>query len=325
MSGKRDYYDVLDVPRSASEEEIRAAHRKLARKYHPDINKAEDASERFSEVQEAYDVLSDQEKRSKYDRYGHAGLGAGMGGHPGGGGGGRRASGGWNNVDPDTFEDIFGEAFGGRRRGASGFGDFNDAFGVGGGGRQRPTKGQDVEHELDIGFAVAAFGGTERLRMNDQNGEVTTIDVKIPAGAGDGSKLRVRGKGGQGVAGGADGDLILKLKVGAHPWFRRDGLDLSITIPVSISEASLGTSVKVPLMKGTATLKVPAGMRSGGRLRLKGKGIEDAKGTCGDLHAVIDIVAPTELSDEDREALADIGTRLPDPRADVAWAAEVKD
>ena len=320
MAGKRDYYDVLGVSRSASEDEIRSAHRKLARKLHPDINKEADAAERFSEVQEAYDVLSDAEKRQQYDQFGHAGLGGGGGPGPAGGGGG------WSNVDPESFEDIFGEVFGGRRRGgSSGFGDFGETFGVGAGARARPVKGQDVEHELDVGFAAAAFGGTERLRMSDASGEPQTIDVKIPAGTADGSKLRVRDKGMPGRNGGPAGDLILKIKVGAHPWFKRDGLDLSLTVPISITEAALGGSVKVPLLKGTATLKIPPGMRSGGRLRLKGKGIENASGKSGDLHAVIEIVAPGELQEADREALAEIGSRLPNPRADVPWAAEVAD
>ena len=320
MSGKRDYYEVLGVPRSASEDEIRSAHRKLARKLHPDINKEADAAERFSEVQEAYDVLSDADKRRQYDQFGHAGMGGSGGPTPGGGGGG------WNNVDPESFEDIFGEVFGGRRRGGSaGFGDFGETFGVGAGARSRPVKGQDVEHELEVGFAVAAFGGTERLRMNDASGEPQTIDVKIPAGTSSGSKLRVRDKGMPGQNGGATGDLILKIKVGAHPWFRRDGLDLSLTVPVSITEAALGGTVKVPLLKGTASLKIPPGMRSGGRLRLKGKGIKNAKGDVGDLHAVIEIVAPAELEEADQALLAEIGSRLPDPRADVPWAADVAD
>ncbi|MCH2160445.1 MAG: DnaJ domain-containing protein [Phycisphaerales bacterium] len=320
MAGKRDYYDVLGVSRSASEDEIRSAHRKLARKLHPDINKEADAAERFSEVQEAYDVLSDSEKRQKYDQFGHAGLGGGGAS----GGGGPTPSGGWSNVDPDSFEDIFGEVFGGRRRGGTaGFGDFGDTFGVGAGARTRPVKGRDVEHELDVGFAVAAFGGTERLRMSDASGEAQSIDVKIPAGTASGSKLRVRDKGMPGSNGGPAGDLILKIKVGAHPWFKRDGLDLSVTVPISITEAALGASVQVPLLKGSAALKIPPGMRSGGRLRLKGKGIDNTQGKTGDLHAVIEIVAPSELQEGDQEALTEIGSRLPNPRADVPWAADV--
>lgn len=322
MSNKRDYYDVLEVSSSANAEEIRAAHRRLARKYHPDMNKEEDASSRFAEIQEAYDVLNDKDKRAQYDQYGHAGVGGNAQGHPGAG-----AAGGWSNVDPDTFEDIFGDVFGGRRRGQSGFGDFGSDFdfNAGPGAAKRPAKGQDIELDLEVGFATAAFGGTEQLRMGTNTGDTTTIEVKIPAGAGEGSTLRVRGKGHPGANGGSNGDLLLHLLIGAHPWFTRDGLDLAMTVPISIAEAALGGKVRVPLLKGTATLTVPAGISSGGRLRLKGKGITDTKGHSGDLHAVIDIVAPKNISETNQTILKQLAEELPDPRAEVPWAAEIKD
>ena len=322
MPDKRDYYEVLGVGRSADSEQIRAAHRRLARKYHPDMNKDDEASARFSEVQEAYDVLTDTEKRAQYDRYGHTGFDAARSqGHTGG------ASGNWSNADADTFEDIFGAAFGGRKRGASGFGDFGTDFNFGSKGPQAssPTKGRDIELDLDVGFAAAAFGGTERLRMGSTDGDTTTIEVKIPMGSTDGSILRVRGKGHPGAHGGPDGDLLLKLRLGTHPWFKRDGLDLSISIPISIVEATLGGKVEVPLLKGSATLTIPPGISSGGRLRLKGKGITDSKGASGDLHVVIDIVAPKDISDADRSILEQLAEDLPDPRIDVPWASEITD
>ena len=197
--------------------------------------------------------------------------------------------------------------------------------GAGAGASASPTKGQDIELDLEVGFAAAAFGGTERLRMGSNDGESTTIEVKIPAGAGEGSILRVRGKGHPGIRGGSNGDLLLKLRVGTHPWFKREGLDLSINVPISIAEATLGGKVQVPLLKGTATLTIPAGISSGGRLRLKGKGITDAKGKSGDLHAVVDIVAPKNISEADRAILEKLAEDLPDPRADVPWAAEITD
>jgi curved DNA-binding protein len=313
MESKRDYYEVLGVSRSADAEAIRSAHRRLARTYHPDINKDEHASKKFSEIQEAYDVLSDPEKRSQFDQFGHTAGRASPYGPSGG------APGGWSNVDSDTFEDIFGGAFGGRRRGASGFGDFGAQAPRG------PVKGPDVNLERDIGFATAIFGGTEELRMNFADGDLSTLTVTIPAGANDGAVLRVRGKGNPGVDGGPAGDLLLRLRVGAHPWFKRDDLDLSVNVPISITEASLGAKIEVPLPKGTATITIPAGVVSGSKLRLKGKGITNSKGTSGNLYAIIEIVAPSELSDSDKEALEAIAPNLPNPRATVAWAGEVTD
>ncbi len=315
MASKRDYYDVLGITTSATTDEIRAAHRKLARKLHPDVNKEDDASEKFAEVQEAYDILSDEEKKTKYDRYGHSGSGNDYSGGQG--------SSGWSNVDSETFEDIFGGASGGRRQGPSGFGGFDGDFG--GPGPRGPVKGRDIEHVLEIGFAVAAFGGSETLKMGTPQGGSTTLDVKIPAGSEDGSTLRIRGKGERGSGNGPSGDLLLKLKVGAHPWFTRKGLDLSITVPISITEATLGAKVRVPLLKGSATMTIPPAIRSGGKLRLKGKGITDSKEHSGDLHVIVEIITPSTLEEEDRSALESMSTRLPDPRADLPWSADVKD
>jgi len=316
MANPRDYYEILGVDRSAGSDEIRSAHRRLAREHHPDLNDDPASAERFNEIQQAYDVLSDPEKRTKYDRFGHAGVGVGDPGSQ------RTSPGAWQDVTPDDFESIFGEAFGGRSRRGGGFSGFG---GFGGGGPAGPIKGRDLEHDLEIGFAAAAFGGTERLRTADATGESNEIDVKIPAGINDGATLRIRGKGLPGQHGGPDGDLLLKVRIGRHPWFHRDRLDLEVNVPVTIVEASLGAEVQVPLLKGTATLKVPPGIRSGSRLRLKGKGIEDSKGRQGDLYAVLEILAPMsdELTEEDRAALGDLGDRLPNPRLDTPWAAEI--
>ena len=194
-----------------------------------------------------------------------------------------------------------------------------------GGGPAGPTKGRDLEHDLEIGFATAAFGGSERLRTTDASGEANEIDVKIPAGIKDDATLRIRGKGLPGQHGGPDGDLLLKVRIGRHPWFRRDGLDLEVSVPITIVEATLGAEVQVPLLRGTATLKSPPGVHGGARLRLKGKGIEDPKGRQGDLYAVLEILAPMsdELTEEDRAALEDLGRRLPNPRLETAWAGEI--
>lgn len=324
----RDYYEILGVPRGASQDDIRKAHRRLARKFHPDVNKAADAAKTFAEVQEAYDVLSDAEKRKRYDQFGHAGVngaaaGPGDGGNGpfggvgGGGSGGYRTTwssgdaGDWSDVDASNFESVFGDLFGSRRgRGK-------------GGPRAAPRVGDDIEHQITVPFAVAAHGGTETLRMTGADGAVQSIEVRIPAGIRDGSKLRVKGKGQPGAHGGPAGDLILIVTVGEHPWFRREGLDLYLDVPITIAEAALGTVIEVPLMKGSVKLKVPGGTSSGAKLRAKAKGLADAKGDAGDFYAVIRIVAPETLSDADRAALERLGSSLPNPRLSTAWASEL--
>ena len=319
MAVPRDYYKVLGISRSSSPEEVKSAHRRLAREHHPDLSQEEGAAERFNEIQTAYDVLSDPEKRKKYDRYGHASVSGATSG-PGGGPGGGPGAGAWQDISPDDFESIFGESFGGRGRRGGGFGGFG-----GGGGAPGPTKGRDLEHELEIGFAAAAFGGAERLRLGGPDGSPIELDLKIPSGIKDGATMRVRGKGLPGSGGGPAGDLLLQIRVGRHPWFTRDGLDLEVTVPINVVEATIGAEVPVPLLKGTASLHVPAGVRSGSRMRLRGKGIVDSKDRTGDLYAVLEIVAPLaeEITDEDRDTLREMGPRLPDPRGETPWAGEV--
>ena len=318
---KRDYYDILGVGKSADADEIRTAHRKLVRKLHPDVNKESDAAERFAEVQEAYDVLSDEEKRATYDRFGHAGMGAGSASSGPGGG-----QGSWGDVDPETFESIFGSFFRGNGPSASGgFGGSEGFGGFGGGGRRQPPprRGSDLEHEITVPFMTAALGGEETIRLSGTDGSIQSIEVKIPAGITSGATLRVRGKGHPGASGGPDGDLRLKVRIAAHPWFRRDGLDLKLDVPISISEAALGTSVELPLLNGTVTVRVPAGTSSGARLRVPGKGITDAKGDSGDFHAVISISAPRELSEEQTRALEQLNDGFSDPRADLPWSGHI--
>ena len=312
---KRDYYEILGISRDASQDELRQAHRRLVRKLHPDVNKAEDASTRFSEVQEAYDVLSDSEKRSNYDRFGHSGAG---GAHPGQQGGGAP----WSDVDPETFESVFGDFFKGAGGGRPG-GGF-DAGGFSGQGRRSrqapPRRGSDLRHELDITFMVAARGGTETLRLSGQDGSEEKIEVRIPAGVQNGATLRVRGKGGSGSSGGPDGDIRLNIKVGPHPWYRREGLDLMMDVPISIAESALGASVELPMLSGSVTLRIPPGTGSGVKLRMTGRGITNDKGDSGDFLAVVSVVGPKSLSEEDQAILSEMSERLDDPRRSLPWS-----
>jgi DnaJ-class molecular chaperone len=295
----RDPYDILGVPRSATPEQIREAHRKLAKKFHPDLNKTAEAGAKFKEIQEAYDLLSDAQKRKQFDQFGHAGPS--MGGAPGG------AQGGWGNVDASTFEEIFGDFMGGGARRA-------------GGRRGGARAGEDLESRITVDFMTAALGGVRHVSL-ESGGQPISLDVRIPPGIESGGDLRLRGKGGEGMGGGPAGDLVLHITVAPHPWFRREGLDVIVEVPISIAECALGTSVEVPLLEGTATLRVPAGTASGKRLRLKGKGVA-AKGDTGDLYAVIRVEAPKALNDEDRAALERMKATEPDPRADAPWNAK---
>lgn len=295
----RDPYDILGVPRSATPEQIREAHRKLAKKFHPDLNKTAEAGAKFKEIQEAYDLLSDAQKRRQFDQFGHAGPS--MGGAPGG------AQGGWGNVDASTFEEIFGDFMGGGARRA-------------GGRRGSARAGEDLESRITVDFMTAALGGVRHVSL-ESNGQPISLDVRIPPGIESGGDLRLRGKGGEGMGGGPSGDLVLHISVAPHPWFRREGLDVIVEVPISIAECALGTSVEVPLLEGTATLRVPAGTASGKRLRLKGKGVA-AKGSTGDLYAMIRVEAPKTLNDEDRAALERMKATEPDPRADAPWNAK---
>ncbi|MDP6986875.1 MAG: DnaJ C-terminal domain-containing protein [Phycisphaerales bacterium] len=307
MAADRDPYETLGVSRSASDEEIRSAYRKLARTYHPDVCTEPDAEKKFAAVQEAYEILSDKEKRAAYDRFGHAGI-AGGPGSPGSPGGptGSGFGGGWGGrqqVDPADFEDIFEQMF----KGQGGFGGQPQSA-----ARPAPHRGVDVSKNVSVTFQTAALGGTEHLVLDDGS----SVDLHIPAGIDDGGKMRLRGRGGIGAAGGTRGDVIVTVKVGGHPYFTRQGLDLLVTVPITIAEAANGTSVRVSLLKGSVDLTIPRGSSSGARLRVRGQGIANEKDARGDLYAVIQIVAPKDLPEETAAELEAIGRTLPDPRLD---------
>jgi len=283
----RDYYELLGVARDAEPEEIRRAYRKLARRYHPDVNKDDGAEERFKEVSEAYDVLSDPDKRARYDR-----LGANWRQAPppgaddfGGFGGFGGAGGGYGDVRVEfgdgDFEDLFGTFFGGRAGRRSGF----------------AARGADHEAVLELSLEEAARGGQRTVQLGDGR----SYEVNVPAGVRDGQRIRLAGEGGQGAGGGPSGDLFLRVRLRPHPRFRLDGRDLHVTVPVAPWEAALGAVVEVPTLDGSAKVKVPAGSSSGRRLRLRGQGFPGPRGGHGDLYATVQVMVPRHLTDRERE------------------------
>lgn len=295
---KKDYYEVLGVPRTASDKEIKAAYRKLARKYHPDVNAGDKgAEEKFKEVAEAFAVLSDAEKRAKYDRGGHAAFGQGFdpfaGMDPG-----RAQEFGFDNF-ADLFETLFGGAGPRGRR-----------------SRARAGRGQDLEFEMRIPFTQAVLGETIEipLQRRDATGAVLQerVRVRIPPGVDDGGRVRIPGKGSAGHGGGPPGDAYLNVRVERHPLFRREGRDLYCDLPVGIVKATLGGSAEVPTLDGRATVTIPPATRSGQKLRLKGRGVPgSAARPAGDLYAVVQIAPPKEVDAASRDLLEEFARRNP--------------
>jgi molecular chaperone DnaJ len=352
MPPPRDYYEVLGVPRNASEQEIKSAYRRLALKHHPDRNPGDrQAEERFKEAAEAYGVLGDPEKRHRYDTYGHAGLGTAAGA-------------GFDPTIFADFSDILGDFFG-----------FGDVFGR----RRGPRRGTDLRYNLDISFEEAAFGtetqiripraetcstcsgsgaapGTkpvtcptcrgsgqvtfqqgffsvartcshcrgagrivsERCKTCEGEGQVRverTLQIKIPPGVDSGSQLRIGGEGEPGAASGPPGDLYVVLRVAEHAFFKRDGAHLFCEVPVSFPQAALGATLEVPTLEGGKTkLTLPEGTQSGTVLRLKGQGVPQLGGRGrGDLHVLVRVVVPRHLTPEQRKLLEQLAKTLPLP------------
>jgi len=303
----RDYYEILGVPKTASDDEIRKAFRKLARQYHPDVNKDKaTAEEKFKQINEAYEVLGDPEKRKKYDELGANWNQAGGFQPPPGwegqqpGGGFYRYGSGDGGVEfefggtgfSDFFEAFFG---GGRRRG--GFG------GAGFGGRETGAeRGSDVEADLMVTLEEALHGSkrTVSLRRSNSN-KVETYQVKMPRGVHEGQRIRLAGQGEAGARGGKSGDLFLRVRLARHPDFTVEGSDLIYETKIEPWQAVLGGELRVPTLEGNARLKLPAGTQPGQRFRLRGHGLPTAGGARGDLFAVPQIQIPQNLTEPERE------------------------
>ena len=319
-----DYYKTLGINRDASQADIQKAYRKLARKYHPDVNPEDKgAKQKFQEVQKAFDVLNDTSKRELYDRYGSSFESMGAGGST-------RERPGWSGGAPGGFEDVdlsqfFGERYAGDPSGA--FGDIFSQFRRASPGRSQrgtaqPRRGADIAAELRIPFTTAVQGGEAQLTIARKGGKTETIAVKIPPGIEDGKKIRLRGQG-EASARGTPGDVMLTVHVAPHPHFQRRGNNLDVKLPVTLAEAALGAKVDVPTPNGVISLRIPPGTSSGARLRIKGHGVAPKDSPPGDLFAEVQIVLPKTLDDESLELIRKLDVHnengRTDPRRDLRW------
>jgi curved DNA-binding protein len=323
----KDYYQVLGVQRTASDDEIKKAYRKLARKFHPDLNPGDKtAEEQFKQVQQAYDVLSVAEDRKLYDEYGEnwraVKSGAGAPPPPGW----ERAQRASRGAEAGGFDFDFGDFGGFRSAGNEGFDIFEEIFNRSGRGRSaRRARGRDIEAELELSLEEAHRGGRRTLQMQTAEvcpacngtgvkdgktcdtcggaGEVLrpkTIDVNIPAGVRDGSTIRLAGQGGAGSNGSEAGDLYLHIRFRPHPIFSVNGDDLEVELPIASWEAALGAKVEAPTIDGKVEVTIPPGTNSGQRLRLRGQGLNKRKGGRGDEYVRVKIVVPKDVSAEER-------------------------
>lgn len=337
----KDFYKILGVERTADEKEIKRAYRKLARQHHPDINPNDTSAEaRFKEINEAYQVLSDKEKRELYDQLGDdydkvpAGVSAedfkryaggtgfsGSGNFPGGinfedlfsgsstrsgGANFRVETGGTNNGGVgDLFENLFG-----------GRGDFGSRRQTRG-----PQRGGDVEQPINISLAESIRGTQRTLQLtirSERGEESRNVTVKIPAGVREGARVRAAGQGASGSGGGQNGDLFLRVRIEPHAFWKREGDDVSCEVPVRFDEAALGATISVPTIENSVNLKIPAGTQSGQTFRLSGRGVKQKDGKAGDQFVKVKIAVPKELSDRERQLIEELKTlRDEDVRANL--------
>jgi DnaJ-class molecular chaperone len=314
-SGPKDPYAALGVARDADDDAIRKAYRRLARELHPDVNPDNPAAEeRFKTVSEAYSVLSDSEKRRAYDDFGEVSFQAGF-----------------DAAEARRARDAFGggfsshSQFGGAEFRHGGLDDlFSNLFGGAGSGRRSVRRrGANLEASLDLDFLEAARGGEKRLQISRPTAtgghRSESVTVRIPPGVADGGRIRLRGKGGEGPGGGPAGDLIATIRIRSHPLFQRDDRDISLEVPLTIAEATLGTQVEVPTLDGRVTVTIPSGTDSGSKLRLRGKGVPNPSGgAAGDFFVVVKICVPKELADAPAQQLRELAADDPkDLRAEL--------
>jgi len=310
---KSDPYRVLGIARSASEDEVKKAYRKLARRHHPDVNRNSGASEnRFREIQEAYEILSDKKRRANFDKYGYdvaqpgvheyAGAADRFRSHGAGPGGFKYHFGGFSgNPGRGVFEDIFADFFQNRSSG--------------GGRASVEQQGSDLEHAVTIEFREAYEGVALAVRVLDRK-----ITVRVPAGVDTGSRIRVAGQGAPGLRGGASGDLFLTVMVKPHPLLKREERDLYLTVPITIGEAVRGARIEIPGPKGRLALKIPAGTQSGTVFRFKGMGFPSLKDAdTGDFFVTVHVAVPVTLDTTSRELLDDFERRNPINPREALW------
>jgi DnaJ-class molecular chaperone len=303
---EKDYYEILGVKKTASDEEIKKAYRSLAKKHHPDKNKGnKEAENKFKQISEAYAVLSDKEKRQQYDRLGREAFSFG-----GGGGGGQ------SPFDGFDFSQFTNRARRGGARGAgAGAGGFTDIFSdlFGGQYEEGPSRGTDIDAELTIEFRDAVLGSTMDLQINGNH-----IKVKIPEGVADGQRIRLRGKGAPGRQGGPPGDLNVLIHVKPHPFYERRGDDIHIELPITIGEAVRGAEIEVPTIHGPVRAKIPAGTQAGQTFRISGKGVKKKSGGYGDHYYRVLVMLPKKIPPEADDAVKKLESLYTEnPRANL--------
>ncbi|HKY64448.1 MAG TPA: DnaJ C-terminal domain-containing protein [bacterium] len=319
---EKDYYQILGVSPTANDAEIKKAYRKLAKQYHPDVNKGDkSAEERFKDISAAYDTLSDKKKRQEYDLMrtyggGFGGMGGeshGFRGRPDGGfdfstftGPGGASAGQQGNIhfEYGDLGDLFGDIFGGGVKGGARGGGFGTRA------RGAPMRGADRTYSMEIDFLDAVRGMTSKIGLESGAGKSEKINVKIPAGVKTGSKIRLAGKGDPSPSGGPSGDLFIEVKVRPHPYFSREGDDIYLQLPITIGEAVHGAQIEVPTVDGKLKMKIPAGTQGGQKFRLKGKGVVHRHDEGhGDQYVVVQLQLPPELDKESRNLIEEFTKR----------------
>ena len=301
----RDYYKVMGVDETASADEIKKAYRVLARKFHPDVSKEQNAEDKFKELGEAYEVLKDPEKREEYDnlrKYGYH-DGGDFRPPPGWSGGGFRDT-GFGTSGGGDFSDFFEAMFGRAGRGS------------GGGFREMRSRGRDLHFRLGVDLEEAFAGGTRNIHLQAAGGGQRSLNVKVPAGVTEGQNIRLRGQGEPGLGGGPAGDLYLEIEINPHRHYRLDGKNVHLEVPVAPWEAGLGAEITVPTLGGSVKLKIPAGARGGQKMRLKGKGLPGPGP--GDQIVELKVVMPPVRGEKDEELLRTMAETMNfDPRAEL--------